>query len=77
MNDVKVSLKLKFKDDEIKSVNFDTVENIIVDYLNNKLSIFDYSVGSWYHYHFKEIGNEGSATAISVLDFKVEVIENE
>lgn len=52
MENLRVELKLKFKDGDEKEILFDTIENIIVDYGNNKLSLFDSSIGYWYHYKF-------------------------
>ena len=55
MEKLKVYLIVKFKDGKEKEIFFDTIENIIVDYENNKFSVFDYSIGYWYHYHFRYI----------------------
>lgn len=72
---LKVSLILKFKNQERKKIVFDEVSDLYVDYINNKLSLIDIPTGLEYKYHFRPTGKEREQEATEILEFRIEEVQ--
>lgn len=68
---LRLRLKLKLKNGEIKIVIFEQATDLFIDYEKNKLSLFDYQAGTDYHYHFRETGKEREQEAIEILEIEI------
>lgn len=67
----KVTLIVKLKGGEIKTLIFDEVSDIYADYQNNRFSIEDFSTGLEYKYHFVQDGTEQEGEVVEILEIKI------
>ena len=72
---LKVILILKFKNSKLKTVVFEEVSDLYIDYAANKLSLIDVPTGLEYNYHFRPTGKEREQEATEILS--VEIIKKE
>lgn len=72
---LKVILVIKFKNNEVKTITYEEVTDVYIDYENNKFSLIDCPTGLEYKYHFRKTGKERDCEATDILS--VEIISKE
>lgn len=73
----KVTLIIKLKSGEIKTVIFDKVADIYADYAKNRFSLEDFTTGLEFRYPFNPSGNEKDGEVIKILEAKIENLNEE